>query len=148
MKIRTGLLALVALVSVCAAMAQTPAHERSTVLAAEDMKLVPLDLRHPDGPALAVLYGDPSTGPSAMLLRLPKGELPLHVHSSGYHLMVLRGTLKHWDAGDSAAAARPMGPGSYWFQPGGMAHGDACLSDDCLVYLTWLGKRDSYRPKP
>lgn len=124
------------------------ANAQSTVVAAEDAKLAPLDLRAPDGAAMALLWGDPANGPSAMLLRLPKGPIPVHVHSSTYHLMVLRGTMKHWDEAGTEAAARPLGPGSYWRQPGGMAHGDACLSEDCLVHLVWDGKRDAYRPAP
>jgi hypothetical protein len=117
-------------------------------VAIEDLKLVPLDMRAPDHFQMAVLWGDPRTGPSAMMLRLVKGDLPLHVHSHDYHLLVVRGTLKHWDEDDAEAAAKPLGPGSYWFQPGRRAHRDACLSDECLVYLNWTGPRDGYRPPP
>lgn len=124
------------------------ANAQSTVIAVEDAKLVPLDLRAPDGAAMALLWGDPANGPSAMLLRLPKGPIPVHVHSSTYHLIVLRGTMKHWDPTGTEATSKPLGVGSYWRQPGGMAHGDACLSDDCLVHLVWDGKRDAYLPPP
>jgi len=33
-----------------------------------------------------------------------------------------------WAAGQSMEAAPVLGPGGYWFQPGGQPHADACLS--------------------
>ncbi len=108
----------------------------------QDARFVPVDPKQPDGPQLAVLWGDPAKGPSAMLLRLKKGEGRLHVHSSDYHLTLLQGTMKHWSEGEQEADAKPLGPGSYWFQPGNLAHGDSCLSDECLMFVKWEGKRD------
>jgi hypothetical protein len=35
-----------------------------------------------------------------------------------------------------------LGPGSYWFQPGGVAHGDECVADSCLMQIVWSGPRD------
>lgn len=78
-------------------LASTPATAQSTVVAIEDARLVPMDPRNPDGPALALQWGD---------------------------------------------------PGSYWRQPGGQVHGDACLSDSCLIHLVWEGPRDAFRPPP
>lgn len=146
MKLRMLMLAL-ALPAACAQTAPAPAAAGVTV-AIEDLKLVPLDVRAPDHFQIAVLWGDPRTGPSAMMLKLVKGDLPMHVHSHDYHLVVVRGTMKHWDVDDADASARPLGPGSYWFQPGRRAHRDACLSDECLIYLNWAGPRDGYRPPP
>jgi hypothetical protein len=34
-------------------------------------------------------------------------------------------------------------PGSHWFQPGNVAHSDACVSEQCLMYVQWAGPRDA-----
>ena len=90
----------------------------------EDAKFVPVDPARPKGPELAVLWGDPATGPSAILLRFAKGDGRLHFHTSDYHLVVLQGTMKHWAEGQQAADAKSLRSGSYWFQPGNQVHGD------------------------
>jgi quercetin dioxygenase-like cupin family protein len=111
------------------------------VVPASEARFAPVDPARPDAAQMAVLWGDPQTGPSAVLLKFKKSNGPLHVHSSDYHLVVLQGTMKHWAEGQEAAA-RALEPGSFWFQPGNQAHGDACLSDECLMYVQWAGKRD------
>lgn len=118
------------------------------VVATDEARLVPLDPARPDGPRVAVLWGDPHSGPSTMLLELQMGAVPLHRHTADYHLVLLEGTMKHWAAGEDELAARPLGPGSYWFQPGGAAHGDACLSDRCLMFVSWAGRRDGSLAEP
>jgi quercetin dioxygenase-like cupin family protein len=139
-KLLLGFTALV--IAGCGAIAATPTNRPSVVVAFEDAPFVPDDPRFPAGPGVAVLHGDPSTGPSAMLISIRRGSIPLHTHSSDYHLLVVRGTVKHWDEGGTEAAARPLGPGSYWFQPADQVHGDACVADECVAYLVWSGKRD------
>lgn len=108
----------------------------------EQAQFVPVSAALPNGPQLAVLRGDPATGPSAMLMKLVRGPVPLHTHSADYHLVLIRGSMKHWGAGESEATAPILQPGSYWFQPGGTVHGDSCLDDECLVQVVWSGPRD------
>jgi hypothetical protein len=96
-----------------------------------------------DGPAIAVLKGNPTTGPSDMLLRIPRGAGRLHVHSADYRLVVVEGQMKHWAKGQTESAAELLGPGSFWFQPANEAHADSCLSDTCLMFINWSGKRDA-----
>jgi len=119
------------------------AKKQMVVVPFQDAKFIPLDPTRPDGPQLAVLWGDPTKGPSAMLLKLKKGGGRLHFHTSDYHLVQLQGTMKHWAEGVQETDAQPLGPGSYWFQPGNQAHGDACMTDECLMFVNWAGKRDS-----
>ncbi len=119
-----------------------PSVAGSKVVAFEDLRWPPVDLTRPGQMLSSVLWGDPRSGPSAMYLKLPKGTLPLHLHTADYHLLVVQGSMKHWGPGEDERAARPLGPGSYWFQAGGEVHADACLSDECLVYLVWSGIRD------
>ena len=118
------------------------------VTAFEDAKFIPDLPGRSESPEVAVLWGDPSTGPSAMLIRVEKGPLPMHNHSSDYHLVVLQGLVKHWSADQTEEDAKPLGPGSHWFQPGNEAHADNCLSSECLVHIVWAGKRDGKLVQP
>jgi len=108
-------------------------------------KFAPLDPAHPDGAQFSVLWGDSTKGPSAMLVKFKKGASSLHYHSSDYHLSLLQGTMKHWAEGQREENAKPLEPGSYWFQPANLSHADACLTDECLAFVYWLDKRD-YKP--
>ena len=131
--------------AVCTSCATTPrADERKamTVVPIEEARFVPVNRNLPDGPRMAVLWGDPDTGPSAVLLEMKAGAVPMHIHSSDYHLVVIEGTMKHWGADGTESQAKPLGPGSYWFQPGGMPHADACLTEKCVMQVVWSHRRD------
>jgi quercetin dioxygenase-like cupin family protein len=117
--------------------------KQPVVIPFQDAKFVPVDPTRPNGAQLAVLWGDPTKGPSAMLLKLKKGGGRLHLHTSDYHLVLLEGTMKHWTEGMQESEAKPLGAGSYWFQPGNQPHGDSCLTDECLMFVKWTDKRDS-----
>jgi hypothetical protein len=121
---------------------------RMIIVPSHEARFAPADPTRPDGAQIAVLWGDPQTGPSSMLLKLKNGAGPLHVHSSDYHLVLLAGTMKHWGERETQAQAAPLGAGSFWFQPGGQAHGDSCLSDECLMFVHWKGKRDGRLAPP
>lgn len=114
-----------------------------TVTAIEDATFTPVSPQRPQGAQMAVLWGDPNTGPSAMLLRMNKGAGAMHVHSADYQCVVLEGTMQHWEQGQSQAQAKLLQPGSHWFQPGNVAHSDACVTDQCLMYVQWAGPRDA-----
>ena len=118
------------------------ARKTMVVVPYEGARFAPVSPRLPDGPRIAVLWGDPATGPSAVLLEMKKGPVPLHIHTADYHLVVLEGVMKHWAEGQTESAAPSLGPGSYWFQPGGQPHGDACLTDKCVMHIVWSGARD------
>jgi quercetin dioxygenase-like cupin family protein len=132
-------------VSVCAAFAlgaYAASGKQMIVTPFAEAKLVPADPKNPGGARIAVLSGDPTTGPSAMLMEFGKNTGRMHVHSSDYHLVVLEGTMKHTVPGQAEADAPALGRGSYWFQPGNDPHADTCLSEKCLMFITWAGKRD------
>ncbi len=140
---KTGVALLVLLLTPAVASAQTAASKAAMIVTAfEDAKFEPVNPKLPDGPQMAVLWGDPAQGPSTMLLKLKKGSVPLHVHTADYHLVVLEGTMKHWAGTETEDEAKPLGPGSSWFQPGDQVHGDSCLTAECLMYVSWKGKRD------
>jgi hypothetical protein len=135
----------VGLVSLCAAWAGTAhgSEPRPAVVPYDEARFVPLDPKRPEGPRIAVLWGDPQAGPSAMLMRFGRGGGRLHLHTADYDLVVLEGSVKHWPEGESEAGAPLLGRGSYWHQPGGQAHADACMVDECTVFLRWSGPHDA-----
>ena len=133
---------LVATCTGCSLFAPAQPNRDPVTISYQEARFVPDNPRQPAGPRIAILWGDPATGPSAMLLELGKVSLPLHIHTADYHLLVVEGEVKHWSENDSEAGAKVLGPGSYWFQPGGKVHGDACLTDRCVVYIVWAGPRD------
>jgi quercetin dioxygenase-like cupin family protein len=122
--------------------------KEAVVVAFDDARFIAVNPNRPDSPQIAVVWGDPRTGPSAMLIRLKKGALPMHTHSSDYHLVVVQGTAKHWNGDETEADAKPLAPGSYWFQPANEAHADTCLTDECLLYLVWYGKQEGRIVEP
>lgn len=96
---------------------------------------------------MAVLHGDPASGPSSILLKMKKGPGVLHYHTADYDLVLVQGRMRHWAQGEAEADAMELGPGSYWHQPGGKVHGDSCLTDECVMYVKWAGRRDGHLPK-
>ena len=109
-----------------------------------EARFVPVNPGDPNSTQIAVLRGDPATGPSDMLMRFGRGEGVPHVHSSDYRLVVVEGVMKHAEPG-AWASAPSMGPGSYWFQPANQPHVDSCLSERCTMFISWSGKRDTTR---
>lgn len=107
------------------------------------MKFNLLDPKQAKGPKLAVVSGNPKTGPVAFILEMPPGfNAGLHSHTSEYHAVVLDGAPVHWlphETGDGEAFA----PGTYWFQPGTYDHGDKCTGNaPCHVFIMMPGAFD------
>ena len=106
----------------------------------------PVDPAKPDGHAIAILRGDPSTGPSDVLLKMKKTDGTPHTHSSAYRAVLVSGQAMHYEK-CTCEAAGALKPGSYWYQPGAALHGDACLSDECIIFVSWEGKMDVNVPQ-
>lgn len=118
------------------------------LVAPSALKWMPLDPNAAGGPELAVVSGDPQKGESGFFLKLPPGTKPgLHTHTADYHAIVISGAPKHWLPGEDKKA-KPLGPGSYWFQPGNQPHGDECTGPEpCVVYIVMAGPFD-FAPTP
>src|SRR5262245_39222363 len=116
---------------------------RMIVVRYEDAKYTPLDPAHPEEAQIAVLRGDPDTGPSSMLMKMRKAPGDMHSHTADYELVLIEGRMKHRPEGQSEERTPVLGPGSYWYQPGMQLHADSCLSDVCVMFITWAGKRDA-----
>src|SRR3977135_4126122 len=74
----------------------TQAKLDNTLVPAGTAKFASLDPKNPGSPQMAVLSGDPKTGPVAFLLKLQKGAAPIHWHSSDYYAFTVEGQSKHW----------------------------------------------------
>ncbi len=79
-----------------------------------------------------------------MFMKFEKSGGRLHFHTSDYDLVVLEGQMKHWGEGQREEDVQPLGPGTYWHQPGNLAHADSCLSDECVMLIKRAGKRDAH----
>jgi hypothetical protein len=111
----------------------------------DSLKWAPTDPTQPKGAQFAVISGDPTTGPVAFELKLPKGAAPIHWHTSDYYAVIVAGSTKHWLNGEDGAKAKANPVGTAWFQPGGSdktAHGDECVTDSCTIFLYMPGKLD------
>jgi hypothetical protein len=82
----------------------------------------------------ALLWGDPTRGPSGFYVRAPKGYLfPRHTHASPERIAVLRGRISGAVDGTSDAM---VSPGMYWGFAGNAVHWARC-EDACLMYITY-----------
>jgi hypothetical protein len=133
---------LLAVIAVCGALAGGAAAaaakgsaSRATIVGIESAKWAPVFPEHPEGPSIAVLWGEVQHGPVGLLLRFPAGfATPTHVHSSDYEAVVISGRFSH-AAGKDATSA--LAPGSYWAQRARLPHVNTCSADGpCVVYIT------------
>jgi quercetin dioxygenase-like cupin family protein len=67
----------------------------------------------PDDSGMAIISGDPGSGPSVILMKVKSGAIPMHWHPSAYSAVVVQGTMKHWGEGAQEATSPPLRPGSF-----------------------------------
>ncbi len=96
----------------------------------------PADLKWTDVPEVkgvkqAVLWGDPKKGAHGVYIKFPAGtEVALHTHTYDSRGTVISGTVVITPEGQSP---KELGPGSYYFVPGGQKHQSGCKRGaDCL----------------
>ncbi len=94
------------------------------------------------GPEVAPVHGDLKSATAFFVKVAPGGKAPLHTHSSDYHAVVISGAPKHW-IGNAAKTAKPLTPGSYFFQPANQPHVDECTgTEPCVLFVTMAGAFD------
>jgi len=98
--------------------------------------------KQPGNPQISPVKGQPEREASAIVMKMGRGEFPLHTHTANYQLVVIKGVMRHWGADGSRKTAPDMGPGSYWYQPADKVHGDSCESKECVWFITFDGARD------
>ena len=74
---------------------------------------------------VAELWGNPETGPTAVMIKFPEGyKEPWHYHSSTYHAVLVKGEFSSRSPEGGPDSERVLGPGSYIVQPGGVTHAE------------------------
>ena len=101
-----------------------------------DIPFKPFNPKKPKGVNVYVVSGDMMKGGFTAIVRLPPGHSsPLHTHTSGYTGVTLTDGHVHSVTGKKG---KPLAAGSFWYQPGGEPHVDACVSKTfcycCLPY--------------
>jgi quercetin dioxygenase-like cupin family protein len=88
------------------------------------------------GVRFAVVYGEWDKEAHGKLISFdPGARTPLHVHSGGYHGVVVEGIVTNPYAGEKGEVE--MGPGTYWYVPAGVPHVTACVSEEPCVFYTY-----------
>jgi quercetin dioxygenase-like cupin family protein len=107
-----------------------------TLTAYEDLKFTPIAEGSPV--EVAMLWGNPETGPAAVMVRFPEGyEEPWHSHSSTYHSVLVKGRFQSRSRDDSDSQTI-FDPGSYAVQPGGVVHREINAGKGDLVALVYF----------
>lgn len=93
------------------------------------------------GMQMAVLSGDPKTGPYTQIRKVPAGtDNPPHAHSSEITNVIISGV---WYTGTDSASARDFGPGSVVRMPADWVHVSGCRAgSECVFYQDGKGKFD------
>lgn len=108
-----------------------------TQIAYEDLPFAPLAEGSPI--EIAMLWGNPETGPAAIMVRLPAGHVdPFHSHSSTYHSVVIKGSFQTRTKGADNDNLPTFGSGSYALQPGGEVHAEVNAGADDVVALVYF----------
>lgn len=81
-------------------------------------------------------YGNTFESDHGTLGKFPGNfETPFHTHTHSYHAIVIEGIMTN-PMKNQTGKIKEMGPGSYWYVPGGQAHSTACVSDSpCEFYM-------------
>jgi len=98
-----------------------------------------------------VLAGDPSrSGPYTIRLRVPaRTRIAAHSHRDDRTAVVISGT---WFFGygrtANRSALKPLPPGSFYSEPGGVAHFAETRNEAVVVYITGNGPTDTVYVNP
>lgn len=114
----------------------------ATETRAHELTWAPADATIAPSIQLATVWGDPKSGESGMLMKLPPGNAPFwHIHRHDYHGVVLAGTVDNLESGRES---KDLPPGSYYFEPAGYKHTTNCKAGgpECLVYVHFMGPFD------
>ena len=119
--------------------ATSEAEKAPLMVSLTDLKWTALPERK--GMELAVLSGDPKTGPYTQMRKVPAGtDNPPHAHSSEITNVIVSGL---WYTGVDAASAKDFGPGSVVRMPADWVHVSGCRAGkECLFYQDGKGKFD------
>jgi len=97
---------------------------------------------------VALLWGNPETGPAAVMVKFPEGyHEPWHAHSSTYRAVVVKGEFRSRSPEGGAESERVFGPGSHLVQPGGVTHAEVNAGRGESVALVYFEGPIDFVPK-
>ena len=103
----------------------------------EDFQFSPLAEGSPVQGAL--LWGNPETGPAAIMVKFPEGyQEPWHSHSSTYHAVLVKGEFSSRSPEGGPDSIRVLGPGAYVVQPGGVIHAEINAGPNELLSMVYF----------
>lgn len=108
-----------------------------SMISYEDMQFGPIA---PGSPVdVAMLWGNPVTGPAAVLVRFPEGYAePWHSHSSTYHAVLIKGDFQTRSKDGATDSGQVCHAGSYLFQPGGGIHSEVNAGKGEMVAMVYF----------
>lgn len=108
-----------------------------TITAYDDLAFAPLAEGSPV--EIALLWGNPETGPAAVMVRFPEGyQEPWHSHTTTYHAVLVKGEFQSNSKSAEVTESEVYGPGSYAVQPGGAVHAEVNAGAGELVALVYF----------
>jgi len=105
-----------------------------TITAYDDLQFGPIAEGSPV--EVALLWGNPVTGPATVLVRFPEGYAePWHSHSSTYRAVLITGDFQTRSKDNGVTSSDVYSPGAYLVQPGGGVHSEVNAGRGDLVAL-------------
>ena len=105
-----------------------------TITAYDDLQFGPIAEGSPV--EVALLWGNPITGPATVLVRFPEGHAePWHSHSSTYRSVLIKGDFQTRSKDNGVTSSGVYRPGAYLVQPGGVVHSEVNAGPGDLVAL-------------
>lgn len=124
--------------------AQEPNGEKAITRTHRDptLKWSPCPPIFPKGCEVAVLRGDPTSGPSDVFLRVtPNYTLPLHWHTSPEHMILISGKLEVTYEGQKTSVLRA---GTYAYGPAKAKHDARCgNTGPCVLFIAFESPIDA-----
>jgi len=103
----------------------------------EDLPFTPIAEGSPV--EIALLWGNPETGPAAVMVRFPEGyQEPWHSHSTTYHSVLVKGQFRTRNRDNGEGISEVYNPGSYMIQEGGAVHAELNAGEGELVALVFF----------
>jgi len=88
---------------------------------------------------IAVLWGNPETGPAAVMVRFPQGyQEPWHSHTTTYYSVLVKGKFRSKSKVADINESAIYGPGSFVVQPGGAVHSEINAGSGQLVAFVYF----------
>lgn len=112
------------------------APQRTGAIQFADIPFAAFDPEKPEGIHVYPIAGNPKETAFSAMVRFPSGyRAPLHTHEASFSAVTMSEGLVHSSSPD---ASEPLPKGSTWYQPGGEAHVDACVSEEPCYLLVFF----------